>query len=280
MTESQRAYTKVVKLWHDPGLEKTYWRGWNGKVECIFEVLDKPLHWRKPRRIFVCSMGDLFHPDVPFEFITRIFDVMCSWRWANKADERDGDESRLINPGHTYQVLTKRPERIQLWLDWVAHYWPGDSAFNICADVGPTIPGHIWLGTTCENQEMADKRIPHLLKVSAAIRFISAEPLLEAMDIELVRNRPCPHPGCLNHVTHPCEVCGYQRGRLPIDWVIIGCETGPKRRPCKIEWVRDLVGQCDAAGVPVFIKQLDLNGRVSKDPAEWPDDLRRREKPK
>ena len=253
------------------------------------QVLDKPLHWRKPRRIFVQSMGDLFHPDVPFEFITRVFDIMCSWRWPNKAAERDGDESLLVDPGHTYQVLTKRPERIRQWLDWVDQYWPGDSPFNVCGDIGAVVPKHIWLGTTCENQEMADKRIPELLKIPAAVRFVSVEPMLGPIRFPrdvLICDRDPDEASPVACIPCLCEkhwVNGMMQGsgaRLEcLDWLIIGCESGPNRRPCKLEWVRDLVEQCDAATVPVFVKQLDIAGKVSKDPAEWPEWARRREYP-
>ena len=284
------------------------------------QVLDKPLHWRKPRRIFVQSMGDLFHEAVPVEFVTRVFDIMCSWRWPNKAAERDGDESLLVDPGHTYQVLTKRPERIRQWLDWVDQYWPGDSPFNVCGDIGAVVPKYIWLGTTCENQEMADKRIPELLKIPAAVRFVSVEPMLGPVDfIKWFADCECdncdwkgfqdndtPEGGMKKIYTDDpawregwddpewvCPKCnspGCGMSYSPIfnpygddpriDWLIIGCESGPKRRPCKLEWVKDLIEQCDAAKIPAFVKQLDLNGKVSKDPAEWPEWARRREYPR
>src|SRR5690606_21334656 len=101
------------------------------KVTLHPDKLSEPLKWKKPRRIFVCSMGDLFHEDVPFDYITKVFDVMCAWRWPNKEAERLGDESLLEDPGHTFMILTKRPERVDEWLWWVFQYWPGDSPLNI-----------------------------------------------------------------------------------------------------------------------------------------------------
>jgi len=233
------------------------------------ERLKQPLRWRKPRRVFVCSMGDLFHKDVPASTILDIWHVMEQC------------------PQHTFQVLTKRPERMRDVL--------GLSGAGLDA---PPLP-NVWLGVTAENQECADKRIPILLECPAAVRFVSVEPMLG--------------PVCLPDDAEYCEYCGYEfdrqikdwgqwlevycgdcqqdhdstvyggglgNGSACIGWVIIGCESGPKRRPCKLEWVRDLVEQCREASVAPFNKQVDLGGRVSKDPAEWPADLRVQEYPK
>lgn len=186
----------------------------NDPTEFVLDekVLERPLRWKKPRRVFVCSMCDLFHEQVPLACIKQVYDVMVAC------------------PRHTFQVLTKRPERLA----------------NI---EGPRWRKHIWLGVTVENQRYAAERILALLQIPAAVRFVSFEPLLE-----------------------PIEIMKYK-----VDWAIIGAESGLRRRPCKIEWVRDLVKQCDAVGVPVFVKQLSINGKVSKNPADWPEDLRRRE---
>jgi len=123
----------------------------------------------------------------------------------------------------------------------------------------PVIPlPNLHLGVTCENQRTADERIPVLLQIPAAVRFLSLEPLLE--DIRL----------------NPINF--HYKGF--INWVIIGCESGPGRRPCKLEWVRNIVDQCKAAGVPVFVKQLDINGVVEHDINKFPEDLKIREYPK
>jgi len=131
---------------------------------------------------------------------------------------------------------------------------------------------NVWLGVTAENQEMADKRIPILLQIPAAVRFVSFEPLLG--DMHLLN---------INGALHSWQTDGHgnlgdiDKGK--IDWVIIGAESGHKRRECKIEWVRSIVEQCDDTGVPCFVKQLHINGKVSHKMNEWPEDLRVQEYP-
>ena len=150
-----------------------------------------PLRWRGPRRIFVNSMSDLFHHDVPETFIRRTFEVMVEARW------------------HIFQVLTKRAQRL--------------------AELAPRLPwpSNVWQGVSVENARYTF-RVADLVKVPAAVRFLSVEPLLG----------PIP--------------------RLPlkgIDWVIVGGESGPGHRPVKLEWIRDIRGQCAASEVPFFFKQ-------------------------
>ena len=213
------------------------------KVTLHPERLDEPLKWRKPRKVFVCSMSDLFHPDVPFDYITQVFDVMCSWRWPNKEAERIGDESLLEDPGHTYMVLTKRPERVQDWLQWLFEYWPGDSPVNVNLSAEGHFGRHIWFGVTAENQQRADERIPILLQIPATVRFVSVEPLLGPVDLTNI-------------------IIGPNR----LDWVICGSETGPNRREACIEWIGNLCDQCEHAGVPFFLKQMEVDGKIVKMP--------------
>lgn len=213
------------------------------KVTLHPERLDEPLKWRKPRKVFVCSMSDLFHPDVPFDYITQVFDVMCSWRWPNKEAERIGDESLLEDPGHTYMVLTKRPERVQDWLQWLFEYWPGDSPVNVNLSAEGHFGRHIWFGVTAENQQRADERIPILLQIPATVRFVSVEPMLGPVDLT-------------NFIIGPNR----------LDWVICGSETGPNRREACIEWIGDLCDQCEHAGVPFFLKQMEVDGKIVKMP--------------
>lgn len=240
--------------------------------------LNKPLHWRKPRRIFVQSMGDLFHEDVPFEFIDEVLETTRRADW------------------HTYLILTKRIERAVEWAN--SKRPPGGilQHFGRSARQG-WLKARIWLGLTCENQKAADERITDLLGIDVAVHYVSLEPLLGQMDIKsyLWVRQQCAGPkGCgyegasyefdskKKKGAFACPQCGKNHTYLvtnSIDWCIIGCETGSKRRPCKIEWVRDIIGQCDATGVPVFVKALEINGKISKDMAEWPEDLRRREYP-
>lgn len=141
---------------------------------------------------------------------------------------------------------------------------------------------NLWLGVTAENQEMADKRIPILLQIPAVVRFVSIEPCLEEI---LISAHYLPQLKYLLSGGKPIygnNVVVYEDGKFKqgIDWVIVGCESGQNRRECKIEWVRSIVEQCKAANVPVFVKQLSINGKVSRDMAEWPEDLRVREYPK
>ena len=194
------------------------------KVTLHPNELDRPLHWKKPKKIFICSMSDLFHEDVPDGFIDKIPHTIRRC------------------PQHIFQILTKRPERMYKRLKHIRF-----------------IMSNLWLGVTAENQAMADKRIPLLLQTPATVRFVSAEPLL----------------------SHIQDMSYYLDGDNKLDWIIIGCESGPNRRPCKLEWVRSLVDQGQNAGVSVFVKQLDIDGKVVKD---WdnplfPDDLKIREFP-
>jgi len=203
---------------------------WNGKVRLVVWALVQPLRWRKPRRVFVCSMGDLFHENILSDWIHRVFTTMVT-------AER-----------HTFLLLTKRAWRMRASVTWA---------------LSP--PPNIWLGVSAETQEWADKRIPDLLSTPAAVRFVSLEPLLEPIDL--------------------CRQFGQGVGELLIDgldWVIVGCESlpgGRVGRPCKLEWVRDVVRQCREEHVPVFVKQLNLDGKLVKDIKKFPEDLQIREYP-
>lgn len=262
-------------------MTRRFWRQWNCqpppnhfKVQLHPERLDKPLHWRKPRRIFVCSMSDLFHEDVPFEFIDKVM------------------ESIHQTPRHTYQILTKRPGRM-------AEYFLHSDKPRHCY----MRPGNTHLGVSCSTQADADKNIPILLQVPAAVRFVSLEPLLGPINVRPYITQGINHcrscgwygddDGDLTHgPVFPCPKCDNDTYALPIDeeldWVIVGCESGPKRRPCKLEWIRSIVQQCKEANVPCFVKQIDttelkpqgvLGCKVSRNPEEWPEDLRVQEYP-
>ena len=174
------------------------------EVQLLPERLDAPLHWGRPRRVFVNSMSDVFHPKVPFDFVYRMFDVM------HKASERRG---------HVFQVLTKRPGRAVAW--WGQHGRDFDNVW----------PANVWIGTSVENQKYAP-RITVLARLPAPVRFVSAEPLIDAVD--------------LSHWLDSGDV----------QWVIAGGESGPSARPMSLEWVRDLRDQSRKAGVAFFLKQL------------------------
>jgi protein gp37 len=161
------------------------------------DLVDAPLVWRRPRRIFVNSMSDLFHQAVPLDFIRRLFATMAEANW------------------HTFQILTKRADRL--------------------ADLAGDLewPGNVWMGVSVECQDVA-WRIDRLRHVPAHIRFLSCEPLLGPLDLDLDG----------------------------IHWVIVGGESGPGARPMDLDWARGIRSQCWAAGVPFFLKQL--GGKINK----------------
>ena len=231
---AERDWPRMVRLPAYQGREFT-------DVACHPERLDQPLRWRKPRRIFVNSMSDLFHQGVPEEFIAQVFAVMAA------------------TPEHTYQVLTKRPERMLALLDGPGFSDLVDDLMHIHthSDADWPLP-NVWLGVSVEDQATADERIPLLLQTPAAVRWISAEPLLGPIDMEMMRvahdlgeGQPYLSP-LLGYVSDghgdTCRVEG-------LDWVVAGGESGPKARPSHPGWFRSLRYQCKAADVPFLFKQ-------------------------
>lgn len=232
---------------------------WTGKVELIESKLQEPLHWKKPRRVFVNSMSDLFHENLAYPDILHVFQTMA----------------KCLR--HTFQILTKRPGKMSelLSLCWWRNlgYSPamgGDHWVKVIA--GEQRPGdqnylpNVWLGVSVEDQANKD-RIDILRQTPAAIRFLSIEPLLEDIG-EL-------------------DLTG-------IHWVIVGGESGPGERPLDVSWVRSVRDQCKAAKVPLFVKQLgarpgyrrksgwhdiDLDDSKGGNWDEWDADLRIREFP-
>lgn len=197
----------------------------------VESAIAAPLHWRKPRRIVVCSMSDLFHPSTPFEWIDRVFGVMA------------------LCPQHTFQILTKRPERMAEYLNYrprSQRIWDAQGAMGAEPHrrAGSLPLPNVWLGTSVENQEQADKRIPHLLECPAAVLFLSCEPLLGAIELTGDGTEYLPD-----------EYCSPSDPQNRINWVIAGGESGPNARPMHPEWARSLRDQCQAAGVPFFMKQ-------------------------
>jgi len=266
-----------------------------GDVQFHPDRLNQPLRRKKPTMYFVNSMSDLFHEAVTDEHLDQIFAVMA------------------LTQHHTYQVLTKRPERMLeyfrekefmssshlsgrgVWASEMADFacenlrgffWVKRGGEEPSSDhvydplMAATSAGHLpncWLGVTCENQRTADERIPLLLQTPAAVRFLSCEPLLEDIDLRLITGSD----------VEPKDF---------IHWVIVGGESGAKARPCDIGWIRSIVEQCKEAEVPCFVKQLgskpvtDLESGYpvpwhpstgkGGNPEEWPEDLRVREYPK
>lgn len=194
------------------------------------DKLDVPLKRKKPTTYFVCSMSDLFHEDVPFEFISKVFSVMQQ------------------NQRHTFQVLTKRPERV---LEYYAYQkeW-----------LGIVLPlKNVWLGVTAENQKEANHRIPILLSTPAALRFVSIEPMLEQIDLEDIRE-PKKFPSLLRKdVLRGQDIHedddNHWTPSNKLDWVICGGESGQKARPLNPIWVKSLQEQCTQANTPFFFKQ-------------------------
>lgn len=236
--------------------------------------LTAPLRRKAPTTYFVDSMGDLFHDQVPNEFLIRVFTVMAATPW------------------HTYQILTKRPGRMRAFLAdecrcgaghapgihlrsamaWAASTAnpdriDGTDEHQVYDAAGWPLP-NVWIGSSAENQHWADIRIPALLDTPATCRFVSAEPLLGSID--------------LTQAAGPGRV-----GLAGLDWVIVGGESGPGARPVELDWIRSIRDQCVRAGLPVFVKQLGRRWATATgtatgkggDPATWPADLRVRQMP-
>jgi protein gp37 len=228
---------------------------------------DKPWLDGMPRTIFVGDMGDIFSKAVPFGFI---YDEIISAAVSEKGRR------------HIWMLLTKQPSRMAAFAEWLGGDWPEN----------------VWAGTSITRQKTLRSRLPHIQRVPAAVRFLSIEPLLSAVDL-------------LDTGSDDVATFDVWR-RRDIDWVIVGGESGPKARPCDITWIRSIVVQCKAAGVPAFVKQLgskscwhddekklvsgkliDIHAiafggwrtvpgpkdRKGGDPSEWPEDIRVREMP-
>jgi protein gp37 len=244
---------------------------WTGRVELIEEKLAEPLAWGRPRRVFVNSMSDLFHEALPDEALDRVLAVVARC------------------PQHTFQVLTKRPERARTYLSSrsekpgakklavaIAREFSGyqtsrtqDVIESLARGSCDALPlPNLWVGTSVEDQASADDRIPHLLETPAAVRFVSAEPLLGPVNL-----RAIPIPGLPSVAVRDAlrrEGITPREHATALDWVIVGGESGPGARPCKVAWIRALVGQCRTARVPVFVKQLGAVPFDDQDESTWP----------
>ncbi|MDH7578499.1 MAG: phage Gp37/Gp68 family protein [Bacillota bacterium] len=188
--------------------------------------VEEPLRWRKPKRIFVCSMGDLFHPDVSTNYQEQVWRVMLS------------------TDKHTFLVLTKRSERMR---NEIKHVYA-----RIFADPEMKhhrVPDNIWLGVTAENQQAVDERIPILLQIPAAVHWVSCEPLLGPVDLLHVDGNDVLSPATDDFWNELEEL-----RPAHLDWIVVGGETGPNARPMHPDWVRSLRNQAVAAGVPFFFK--------------------------
>ena len=262
---------------------------WTGEVRLNEQWLDQPLRWKRPRKIFVCAHGDLFHESVPDEWIDRVFAVMA------------------LCPQHTFQVLTKRSARMREYFADDESRDRIDSEMGIliaqrvdphvrrsddlratapCLDETWPLP-NVWLGVSVEDQQRADERIPDLLATPAAVRWLSCEPLLGPANLEpwlapdkacqgcddgegygnrcssnrAPREEQCPWNRAVQTVV---EHGPYDHDGIPaaitsdvhcLDWIVVGGESGPGARPMHPDWARSLRDQCDIADMPFFFKQ-------------------------
>lgn len=231
---------------------------WTGDVRFIPELLDQPLHWRRPRKIFVNSMSDLFHEKIKPEWVIQIFAVMA------------------LCPHHAFQILTKRPEVMRTYLQGNL---AGNSVLGKAWMMLGRYPKHqhaklaerpwplpnVWLGVSVEGQKTADERIPLLLSTPAAVRWVSYEPALGPVDFNNL-----PSASGIGRYLDSLSNAGVDPGALipnKLDWIVAGGESGPGARPANPEWFRGVRDQCVAAGVPFFFKQWGEWLHLSQVPA-------------
>lgn len=247
---------------------------WTGEIQLAPHLLDQPLRWTKPRLIFVNSMSDLFHENVPFSYVAAVFGVMAAAKH------------------HNFQVLTKRPERAAVFFAWLRNHGP-DPVSRCNIEMENLLPNHdgsgdsepwplrnVWLGVSVEDQKTADERIPLLLGLPAHVRWVSYEPAVGGVDFDLPRCEICDEsdsltedgaPWCSEHETE----CSYGHWLDPLNgglnWIVVGGESGAKDkvRPFNIEWARSTIKQCSDNGVACFVKQM---GTVPYQDNEFPED--------
>ena len=255
---------------------------WVGEAKLYEKELYKPFHWRRPRRIGVCFMGDLFHGSVSGEDVAKVFAVMA------KAKQ------------HTFLVLTKRPDRMLEFLQWAGQrvcpsealydYIEDDVEINYDTDIVSWPLPNVWLGVSVEDQETADQRVPVLLQCEAVLHYVSAEPLLGHIEwghsihhCHAGRDGECYWPSCPqtrdNEPHKTGRSCPYNDWETDeedpspprLGWVICGGESGPCARPIQPEWVRSIRDQCKSAKVPFYFKQwgefvpyeIELGGSIT-----------------
>ena len=259
---------------------------WTGKLALIPETLELPMRWRKPRRVFVHSMSDLFRENLPDEAIDRVFAIMA------------------LTPQHEYLVLTKRSDRM---LEYMTGDRDGATTADLIHDMqyrpgryfgfvnDPTrhlkkphiiqrwpLP-NVMLGVSVEDQQRADERISNLLATPAARRFLSCEPLLSEVDLTHLYHAETL-TDCLEGMSESNVVDAGDRyiainpkytRHAKIDLVIVGGESGPRRRPVDPAWMRSIRDQCASAGVPLFVKQIDKVMPIPDDLMirQWPPQI-------
>jgi protein gp37 len=224
------AMSMAHRMQHNPKLSNSAYRGvtrktkggpvWTGRVNVSASALVKPLRWRKPRLVFVNSMSDVFHEELSTAQIARIWAVMA------------------IAKQHTFQVLTKRPERMLAWLSDSATKLSVELAMRSIdrtAKLDSWPLRNVWCGTSVEDQRRADERIPIIAQVPAAVRFLSMEPLLSSVQLRKTLSA---------------------RLLRRIDWVIVGGESGPKSRPMHPQWAQQIRDDCLSLDISFFFKQV------------------------
>jgi protein gp37 len=279
---------------------------WTGEARLVESRLGEPLSWRKPKRVFVNSLSDLWHEAVSNETVARIFGVMAAC------------------PHLTFQVLTKRPKRMREWFSWIAAEGeevlaavgekPDGNDGQIAAacamyvkekDCGGLLTraqftcavqqswplANVWLGVTAEDQQRADERIPMLLDTPAALRFVSYEPGIGPVRFDRIGD---DEMGATYDALRGCMSGDHEHSGGPrLDWLIVGGESaqgGAEARGLELDWAYSTIEQCRGYRVPVFMKQLGSRAgssgfnyktadRAGANPSEWPADLRVREFP-
>ena len=270
--------SRGIELWNPHGkrhtTSTTYWK--------------QPIKWNRTageegvrRRVFCASLADVFEDRVDLiEPLARLLKIIH------------------LTPCLDWQLLTKRPEHVARRLHLVKSMAPtGDRDINDGAELasqwlhGSPMP-NLWLGTSVEDNLRAEQRIPHLFRIPATMRFLSVEPLLERVDLSPFLCGTVSSQHDLATEDAKCVWAGSAwEGEKPIDWVIVGGESGHMARPCHVEWIRKVAADCTAAGIPCFVKQLGSNivgangepmtlmDAKGGNPSEWPEDLRRQESP-
>ncbi len=229
---------------------------WTGEVRYDAAKLDRPTRWRKPAMVFVNSMSDLFHEALNLNVVADVFRTI------------------EVSRRHTFQILTKRSERMRYFFACHSEYWQTYQHDGARGGWGkaPGLP-NLWLGVSVENQAAADERIPNLLACPAGVRWVSVEPMLGPVDLS-----PWLHDG--HQWTCDVEqgnssVCNCSYADVGLDWVVVGGESGPNARPMHPDWVRSVKDQCITAGVPFMFKQWGEWCPLMEAEGEIPPDIER-----
>lgn len=230
---------------------------WTGEVRIVREAMKQVVRWKRPRKVFLTAMGDPFHESLTFEQIAEFMSLTAA------------------APQHTFQILTKRPDRMEEFFrkvpasavahhaGWFLRQMLGAGKLTLRQEA--TMQAHydrlgtmewqswpypnVWLGTSVENQATAEERIPHLMRTPAVVRWLSCEPLLGPVDLERAF-------AVIDGNGEPSGPRTNPDGTPAIAWCVCGGESGPKARPFDLVWARSIVKQCREAGVAVWVKQL------------------------